>query len=184
MSLVSFGSTNNALPTPVSLSKASAYYASMHYWQYPLAIFSQCITYSKNQRKKLFSVTESAFPGLLRNAKERVREFSVGGWPHLAAGPPCIVQPACTPLQPRLAPPSPLQLSTIWYIVGTTYAGFSKAQTTRQTNNTQIKQSNGRQVQPLSRALLPEKICLKYILHNLHFNLHASSFLWRAPRLA
>ena len=157
MSLVSFGSTNNALPTPVSLSKASACYASMHYWQYPLAIFSQCITYSKNQRKKLFSATESAFPGLLRNAKERVREFSVGGWPHLAAGPPCIVQPACTPTP---TPPCTTKLSTICYIVGTTYAGFSKAQTTRQTNNTQIKQSNGRQVQPLSRALLPEKICL------------------------
>ena len=54
MPLVSFGSTNNALPTPVSLSKASACYASMHYWQYPLAIFSQCITYSRNQREKNF----------------------------------------------------------------------------------------------------------------------------------
>ena len=62
------------------------------------------------------------------------------------------------PSNPAL--PHQLQLSTICYIVYTTYAGLSKAQTTRQTNNNQIKQSNGRQVQPLSRALLPEKICL------------------------
>ena len=183
MPLVSFGSTNNALPTPVSLSKASACYASMHYWQYPLAIFSQCITYSRNQREKNFFLPLKAlFQVSVRMPRsECVSSPSVDG-PTWQLAHHALYNQLARPSNPAL--PHELQLSTICYIVGTTYAGFSKAQTTRQTNNTQIKQSNGRQVQPLSRALLPEKICLKYILHNLHFNLHASSFLWPAPRLA
>ena len=59
----------------------------------------------ETKERRIFSATESAFPGLLRNAKERVREFSVGG-PTWQLAHHALYNQLARQLQPRLAPPS------------------------------------------------------------------------------